>query len=102
MNTALKLRPQFVQNPLFQECAQQERQSATASGMLGFHLLPAQASVLIEKELKNFVEELENNVASTDIKQVKRRKQVVFWVKTYLRGDCSLHWLVEMLERVPS
>jgi hypothetical protein len=78
----------------------QPRIDAFVDGLqvLGWSNLPVAAHDAVRSEMKQFLDELVTKTSSTDPELARRRKRTVFWVDAFLRGDCSLAWMLEMLE----
>lgn len=69
--------------------------------MLGWSTLPVSLKLIIEEDVKGYMNELSGRFSTTCAAVQRRRESVDFWVKSYLNNLCTLETACESL-KVPS
>lgn len=66
--------------------------------LLGWNKLPEQLKIVIEEDVKGYIDELHGQYCTSCHFVQRRRESVDFWVNSYLDNICSLETAVEALE----
>lgn len=66
--------------------------------MLGWVTLPGQLKLVIEEDVKGYIDELQGNYSTNSSLVQRRRESVDFWVNSYRDGICTLDTAVKALK----
>ncbi len=101
MNTALKKRSvghsEQVLNLIFHKAEAEYREIEEMFALLGWSELPGELKVVIEEDVKGYIDELKGQYCTNSEWVQRRRESVDFWVNSYLDGLCSKETAVSSL-----
>lgn len=105
MNAIRKPRPvRFVKPDLLSIFKKAEREYEEMDEMfrlLGWSSLPVSLKLIIEDDVKGYMDELSGRFSTTCAAVQRRRESVDFWVKSYLNNLCSLETASDSLKIQP-
>lgn len=83
---------------IFHKAEKEHRQIEEMFDLLGWSSLPEQLKIVIEEDVKGYVDELQGQYCTSCHYVQRRRESVDFWVNSYLDGICSLDTATEALK----
>lgn len=101
MNAALKLTTAYA-TPATLTSVQPAGDILAGLQLLGWTNLPVRAVSALEEDIRVYLEELMTVSSHCDADKAKRRRKIVFWIEAYLRNECTLDWMLQMVDRQAS
>lgn len=86
-----------VLNLIFHKAEAEYREFEETLVMLGWGDLPEELKMVIEEDVKGYIEELKGQYCTNSEWVQRRRESVDFWVNSYLDEICSLQTAVSSL-----
>lgn len=83
---------------IFHKAEKEYRQIEEMFTLLGWSHLPDQLKIVIEEDVKGYIDELHGQYCTNCHYVQRRRESVDFWVNSYLDGICSLDTATEALK----
>lgn len=101
-NSAIKSTAVFKSEPalysIFHKAEAEFRQIEQMFVMLGWGELPNEIKLVIEEDVKGYIDELHGNYSTNCPLVQRRRESVDFWVNSYLDGLCTTDTAAEALK----
>lgn len=102
MNAAYKKqqlnRNDRVLNLIFHKAEAEHREIEEMFSLLGWNDLPGNLKVVIEGDVKGYIDELNGQFCTNSEWVQRRRESVDFWVNSYLDGLCTLDTAITSLK----
>jgi hypothetical protein len=83
---------------IFHKAETEYRQIEQMFLMLGWGRLPAELKLVIEDDVKGYIDELHGSYCTSCPLVQLRRERVDFWVNSYIDGVCTLDTAVDALK----
>jgi len=101
MNAAIKktsVTPEEkVLSLIFHKAEAEYRETEEMLALLGWSDLPEELKMVIEEDVKGYIDELKGQYCTNSEWVQRRRESVDFWVNSYIDGICSLQTAVRSL-----
>lgn len=101
MNAAIKktqVSPEDqVLNLIFHKAEAEYREIEEMLALLGWGELPDELKLVIEEDVKGYIDELKGQFCTNSEWVQRRRESVDFWVNSYMDGICSMETAVSSL-----
>lgn len=86
-----------VLNLIFHKAEAEYREIEEMLALLGWSDLPKELQMVIEEDVKGYIDELKGQYCTNSEWVQRRRESVDFWVNSYMDGICSLETAVTSL-----
>ncbi|MDX1590577.1 MAG: hypothetical protein R3283_01360 [Balneolaceae bacterium] len=100
-NQAVKTRKAFRAEPIltqiFRKAEDEYKKTDAMFGMLGWGNLPAEIKLVIEEDVKGYVDELVGSYSTNCPFVQRRRESIDFWVNSFMDGICTVDTAVNAL-----
>lgn len=101
-STALKksrpAKTETVLLSIFKKAEAEFREVEQMFSLLGWDSLPNQLKLVIEEDVKGYIDELNGCYSTNSIFVQRRRESVDFWVNSYMDGICTLDTALQALK----
>ena len=101
INQAVKTKPVFRAEPIlrsiFRKAEIEYKKADEMFRMLGWSDLPAELKLIIEDDVRGYMEELAGSYSTNCPFVQRRRESIDFWVNSFLDGICTLDTATEAL-----
>ncbi len=93
-----KITPQkAVLKSIFHKAEAEYREIEEMFALLGWSDLPGEMKLVIEEDVKGYVDELKGQYCTSSEWVQRRRESVDFWVNSYLDGICDKNTAIDSL-----
>lgn len=83
---------------IFHKAETEHRQVEQMFLMLGWGHLPGELKLVIEDDVKGYIDELHGSYCTSCPLVQRRRESIDFWINSFLDGVCTLDTAVEALK----
>lgn len=86
---------------VFKKAEKEHKELDEMFQLLGWSSLPVSLKLIIEEDVKGYMDELSGRFSTNCAAVQRRRESVDFWVKSYLNDLCTLETAAESLKVNP-